>query len=97
MEAKQNYESALKLDPRDPYALMGLGLLAYREGDFKTSAEFFSRTVAVDPSDFDYLLLASALKQAGRQAEAKTAYEQAQRVSADWTQAQGKAHWFLED
>ena len=97
VEAKQNYESALKLDPRDPYALMGLGLLAYREGDFKTSAEFFSRTVAVDPSDFDYLLLASALKQAGRQAEAKTAYEQAQRVSADWTQAQGKAHWFLED
>jgi hypothetical protein len=96
-EAKQNYESALKLDPRDPYALMGLGLLAYREGDFKTSAEFFSRTVAVDPSDFDYLLLASALKQAGRQAEAKTAYEQAQRVSTDWTQAQGKAHWFLEN
>ena len=94
-EAKQNYESALKLDPRDPYALMGMGLLAYRDGDFTTSADFFSRTVAVDPNDFDYLLLASALKQAGRPVEAKAALEQAQRVSHDLTQAQEKARWFL--
>ena len=96
-EAKRNYENALKLDPRDPYALMGLGLLAYRDGNFTTSADFFSRTVAVDPSDFDYLLLASALKQAGRPAEAKAAEEQAHRVSADWTQAQQKARWFIDN
>jgi uncharacterized protein HemY len=76
---------------------MGLGLLAYRDGDFTTSADFFSRTVAVDPSDFDYLLLTSALKQAGRPAEAKAAEEQAHRVSADWAQAQQKARWFIDN
>ncbi len=94
-EAKDNYNQALRLDPRDPYALMGLGLIAYRGSDFSGAAEFFSRAVSVDPSDLDYLLLATALQQSGRQAEASAAYQQAQRVSADWTQAQNKAHWFL--
>jgi tetratricopeptide (TPR) repeat protein len=94
-EARENYSQALRLDPRDPYALMGLGLLAYRESDFTAAADFFSRATAVDPSDFDYLLLATALQQAGRKAEANTAYEQAQTKSADFKQAQEKAHWFL--
>ena len=94
-EARDNYQQALAIDPRDPYALMGMGLLAYRESDFKTAVEYFSRTVAVDPSDFDYLLLATALRQSGREAEANTAYAEAQRVSKDWTEAQNKVHWFL--
>lgn len=94
-EARANYEQALALDPGDPYALMGMGLLAYRESDFKTAVGYFSRTVAVDPSDFDYLLLATALRQAGREPEANSARAEAQRVSKDWTEAQNKAHWFL--
>lgn len=94
-EARANYEQALAIDPRDPYALMGTGLLAYRESNFKTAVDYFSRTVAVDPSDFDYLLLATALRQSGREAEAKAAYAEAQRASKDWTEAQNKAHWFL--
>jgi Tfp pilus assembly protein PilF len=94
-EARENYRQALAIQPHDPYALMGMGLLAYRESDFKTAVEYFSRTVAVDPSDFDYLLLATALRQSGREAEANTAYAEAQRVSKDWTQAQDKAHQFL--
>jgi protein O-mannosyl-transferase len=94
-EARDNYEQALKIEPRDPYALMGLGLLAYRESDFSTATEYFSRTVAVDPSDFDYLLLANALERAGRGDQASTAYKEAQRVSTNWDEAQKKAHWFL--
>lgn len=94
-EARENYQQALKIEPRDPYALIGLGLLSYREGDFSAASEYFSRTVGVDPSDFDYLLLADALERSGRQAEASTAQAQAQRVSANYTEAQKKAHWFL--
>jgi len=94
-EARENYGQALAIEPHDPYALMGTGLLAYRESDFKTATDYFSRTVEADPSDFDYLLLATALRQSGREAEADSAYAQAQRVSKDWTQAQDKAHWFL--
>lgn len=94
-EAREAYQQALKLDPHDPYSLMGMGLLAYREYDFTTAADYFSRTVAVDPSDFDYLLLARTLEQSGRQTEASAAYGNAQRVSKDWTQAQKKVQWFL--
>ena len=94
-EARANYEQALALDPRDPYSLMGMGLLAYREADFKTAVDYFSRTVAVDPSDFDYLLLANALRKSGREADANAASAEAQRASKDWTDAQNKAQWFL--
>jgi tetratricopeptide (TPR) repeat protein len=94
-EAKAAYTQALQLDPNDPYALMGLGLLAYREADFPTAVGFFSRNATVAPSDFDYLLLATALEKSGRQVEANAAYAQAESISKDWTQTQQKAQWFL--
>jgi len=94
-EARENYRRALQIEPRDPYALMGLGLLSYREHDFSTAAQYFSRTIEADPSDFDYLLLATALKKSGEQDKADAAFANAQRVSKNWTEAQDKAQWFL--
>jgi tetratricopeptide (TPR) repeat protein len=96
-EARENYNQALQLDPNDPYALMGMGLLAYRDTDFPTAADFFSRAVKDDPIDFHYLLLATALQKCDRQAEASAAYAQARRISSDWTLAQRKADWFLSN
>jgi Flp pilus assembly protein TadD len=96
-EARENYNQALQLDPNDPYALMGMGLLAYRDTDFPTAADFFSRAVKDDPIDFHYLLLATALQKCDRQAEASAAYAQARRISSDWTLAQKKADWFLSN
>ncbi|MFZ0733876.1 MAG: tetratricopeptide repeat protein [Candidatus Sulfotelmatobacter sp.] len=94
-EAGENYQQALKIEPQDPYALMGLGLLSYRERDFSTAAQYFGKTVEADPSDFDYLLLATALVQSGQLDQANAAYANAQRVTKNWTEAQGKAQWFL--
>jgi tetratricopeptide (TPR) repeat protein len=96
-EARENYSQALRLDPQDPFALIGMGLLAYRDTDFPTASQYFSRAVAVEPIDFHYLLLATVLQKCGRHAEASAAYSQAQRVSADWTAAQKKADWFLSN
>ncbi|MFZ0860446.1 MAG: hypothetical protein WAN18_07165, partial [Candidatus Sulfotelmatobacter sp.] len=96
-EARENYTQALQLDPHDTFALMGMGLLAYRDTDFLTASDFFSRAVTVEPIDFHYLLLATALQKCGRQAESNAAYAQAQRLSSDWTQVQDKAHWFLSN
>jgi tetratricopeptide (TPR) repeat protein len=96
-EARENYNQALQIDPHDPFALMGMGLLAYRDTDFRTAAEFFSRAAAVEPIDFHYLLMATALQKCGRQAEANTAYAQARGVSSDWADAQKKADWFLSN
>jgi len=93
--ARENFEQALALEPRDPYALMGLGLLAYRERDFSGAADYFSRTAAVDPSDFDFLLLGNAFDRSGRTEEAARAYAEARRVSRDYGEAQKKAQWFL--
>ena len=94
-EARENYSQALQLDPQDPFALLGMGLLANRDRDFKTAADFFSRAASVEPTDFHYLLVATALKECGRQAESSAAYEQARRVSSDLAKAQQKADWFL--
>jgi protein O-mannosyl-transferase len=96
-EARENYNQALQIDPHDPFALMGMGLLAYRDTDFRIAAEFFSRAVTVEPIDFHYLLMAAALQKCGQQAEADTAYAQARRVSLDWAEAQKKADWFLSN
>ncbi len=96
-EARENYNQALQLDPTDAYPIMGLGLLAYREKDFSSAAEYFKRAVAADPSAFDYLLLATALRQCGRPAEADAAYSQAQRLSSDWTKTQGQVQYFLSN
>lgn len=76
---------------------MGMGLLAYRDSDFAGAAEFFSRAVKVEPIDFHYLLLATALEKSGRKGEANTAYQQARRISADLPLAQKKADWFLSN
>lgn len=94
-EAKQSYANALQLDPQDGYSLLGMGLLAYRSGDFATASDYFSRTAALDPSDFYYLVLGNALEQQGRKKEAGEAYAKARRASSDWPQALKKAHWFL--
>jgi tetratricopeptide (TPR) repeat protein len=96
-EARESYNQALQIDPDDPFALMGMGLLAYRDTDFRTAADFFSRAVAAEPIDFHYLLMATALQKCGQQAEANTAYAQARRVSSDWAEAQKKADWFLSN
>lgn len=96
-EARADFQNALKLDPNDPFVLMGLGLLDYRDGDFASAADYFSRAVKSEPSDFEYLLLATALEKSGRQAEASAAYAQAQRMSQDFNHALQKANYFLSN
>ena len=96
-EARENYIQALQLYPADAFAMIGIGLLAYRDTDFPAAAEYFSRAVKVEPSDFHYLLMATALQKCGRQAEANTADAQARRASSDWAEAQKKADWFLSN
>jgi Flp pilus assembly protein TadD len=76
-------------------ALMGSGLLALRAGQTDAALTQFGQAVRVDPSDVNFLLLAQALRRAGRLAEADAAAAQGQRISADWAQAQSAAGQFL--
>jgi protein O-mannosyl-transferase len=93
--ARENFESALQIAPRDPYALIGLGLIAHRNGDFTTAADYFSQSVHSKPTDLGYLLLATALQNAGRLPEANAAYTAAQQMSPDLTKTRQMADQYL--
>lgn len=89
--AKQAYDRALSFKPNDPSALLGSGLLAERSGDGALAVTQLSRAVKIAPNDVGLLLLSSALRQAGRNAEAETAYAQAQKLSPDFAQTRNAA------
>lgn len=100
-QAQQNFDSAMKLKRVFPVALLDMGLIAQKsaqkaaqrtdEGDWNRAAGYFAQFVALEPSDVGYLLLANALRQAGRPDDANLAYQQAQRVSNDIAVAQQRA------
>jgi tetratricopeptide (TPR) repeat protein len=89
--AKMSYAAALQQSPDNGGALIGSGLLAERDGDLALAVERISRATEVDPTDLSYLLLAQALRRAGRAAEADHAVAHAQRISHDLTQSQKSA------
>jgi Tfp pilus assembly protein PilF len=79
--SRENYESALKLNPDLPIALVGTGLLAQKGWDYSRAAEQYGQAMRVAPTSVGYLLLAKALEQGGHSIEAKDALEKAQRLS----------------
>jgi len=81
--SRGNYESALKLNPDLPIALVGTGLLAQKGWDYSRAAEQYAHAMRVAPTSVGYLLLAKALKQGGHSVEAKDALENAQRYSGN--------------
>jgi protein O-mannosyl-transferase len=91
VRAKESYEAALRIAPDNPYARLGLGLLAERAGDPRQAAGNYSVLLTVQPSDVGYLLLARALQHSGRGAEAQAARSQAERLSPNFSQAEQTA------
>jgi len=78
-----NYESALRLSPDLPIALVGTGLLAQKRWDYSRAAEQYAHAMRVQPTSVGYLLLARVLEQGGHSAEAKEALEHARRLSGN--------------
>ena len=84
--AKEYFDAALRLNRPFPVVLQDLGIMALRDRDHDAAIAAFSRLVAVQPSDVNYFLLARALHQAGKDAEAVWAYQQAVHFSKDIAQ-----------
>ena len=76
-------------------ALLGSGVLALRQGQSDMAVAQLTHAAKVDPSDVNFLLLAQALRRAGRIAEADSVSMQAQKISSDLSQAQNAAGQFL--
>jgi len=94
-EAAASYGEALSVESRNEEALAGSGLLALRAGKFAQSAEQFSRLVQLDPGDVNLLLLAQALRRAGRSGEANRVVAQAQQRSANLAGAEETVRNYL--
>ena len=94
-KAAANYQSALRLNPENALALIGWGLVALRQGQLDVAVVQFDHAVNVAPNAVNYLLLAQALRRAGRPADSDSALAQAHRISPDLVQAQIVAAQFL--
>ena len=93
--SRANYEAALRINPENAMPLIGLGLLAYKTGDAADAVKYYSRGLALEPSDVGYILLARALQAAGRTSESSAALEQAKRLASDLGAAQDEASRLL--
>jgi len=79
--AKQSLQAAVAMDPHNYRGWLGLGVLAARSGDLNLAIDDFKRSLAARPTQISYSLLAQALDQTGRTAEARAARERARLLS----------------
>jgi protein O-mannosyl-transferase len=93
--SRANYEAALRINPENATPLIGLGLLAHTNGDAAGAVNYYSRGLALEPSDVGYVLLARALEATGRKSESSAALEQAKRLASDFGAAQNEASRLL--
>jgi protein O-mannosyl-transferase len=93
--AKRCFETALQLAPDRTMVMIGLGLIAQKEGDLPEAIRQYSHAMAVQPTDVGYLLLAQALQLQGHPQEAKEIVERVARFSANFPEAQKEAESLL--
>jgi len=86
--ARDNFQAAINLRPRNVRAWIGLGVTTQKSGDYTAAIQAYSQAVSLQPTDLTYLLLAGALKRNGRDAEAVSATQTAKQLSPNITQTQ---------
>ncbi len=91
VKAKQCFETALRWAPRQPMSMIGLGLIAEKNGDFAEAVRQYARAMAVQPTDVGYLLLAQALQEQGQLDQAKAISKRVARFSPNLAEAQKTA------
>ena len=95
IKAKECFEKGLQSMPDRTRPMIGLGLIAEKNGDVPEAIRWYARALAVQPDDVVSLLLAHALQQEGHLDEAKEISERAARFSTDFPEAQKAAEELL--
>jgi tetratricopeptide (TPR) repeat protein len=80
--AQQDFEAALKQQPKSVAAYQGLGLVAQRAGDWDEAARDFERAIEIQPDPAAYQALAQVLESAGKKEAAEAARAQAAKMSS---------------
>jgi tetratricopeptide (TPR) repeat protein len=89
--AKEYFDNALQLEPNRTMAMIGLGLVAQKEGDLPEAVKQYSHAMAMEPTDVGYLLLAQALEQEGHPNDAAALRERVAKLSPDLAAAEKDA------
>jgi tetratricopeptide (TPR) repeat protein len=89
--ARQSFDQSLRLNPHQPNAWLGLGVLAQKQGKLEEAISDLSRSMELQPSAQGYFELGRTLAQAGHVPEALDAYQQALKISPDFVEARQAA------
>jgi tetratricopeptide (TPR) repeat protein len=95
LQAKENFERSLQIDPKQPAIMIQLGVIDQLGGDTAGAVREFSRAMKLQPTDVGLLLLANALLEEGHSAESDNVLQQAERVSKDIEKAEARAKEML--
>lgn len=87
-QAQTSYQSSLELDSSDTGAIVGLGLIAQKNGDLRSAIESYSRAVAIQPTAVGYLLLSQVWQKDGHPEEAQAALRSSEKLSRDFERTQ---------
>jgi tetratricopeptide (TPR) repeat protein len=90
-KAKEYFDESLRLVPEQPSLLVTLGVMARKSGDPEEAARQFQRAAELQRSDVNGLLLAQALREAGRGDEADALVQRIQQISPNFAAAQKNA------
>jgi tetratricopeptide (TPR) repeat protein len=71
MQAKQCFDAALQLAPDRAQSMIGLGLIAEKNGDLSEAVRWYARALLMQRDDVVSLLLAHALQQEGHADQAR--------------------------
>ena len=90
-QAQESYDQALRLNPNQFNAYLGLGRLKEKQADLGGAIANYRRSLQLRPTDHGYLRLAHALEMAHMPTEALAAYREALKINPDLQQAQDAA------
>ncbi|MBU6172288.1 MAG: tetratricopeptide repeat protein [Planctomycetes bacterium] len=95
-EARDNFQRAVEMAPRDPLAWLGLGLACFIADDFLGAESAFRQSVSLDPASIPaHVNLAMTLEEIGKRSEALVAWQALLKLPLD-TKERKKIEFALE-
>jgi tetratricopeptide (TPR) repeat protein len=83
-QALERYNKAIEIDPRNPYALSGLGLLHFQLGDFETSLSYWYKLLEIEKDDIKVLTnIGNCYRKLGQWSEALKYFYKAMNIEED--------------